>query len=94
MTVQQITKISLCWELFQEKVPQAHIAKRLDVDRATVYRWLKGIKQRGDLELFLDQYLLAKKGPRKKRKIDGLLKVRIWHLREKYRRCCGQNILS
>lgn len=92
MTVQQITKISLCWELFQENIPQIHIANRLDVDRVTVYRWLKGIRQQGDLELFLDQYLLAKKRPRKKRKIDGLLKVRIWQLREKYRQCCGQKI--
>jgi len=92
MTVQQITKISLCWELFQENIPQVHIARRLDVNRVTVYRWLKGVQNQKDLELFLDQYLLAKKGPRKKRKIDGLLKVRIWCLREKYRQCCGQKI--
>lgn len=92
MTVQQVTKISLCWELFQEKVSQIHIAQQLSVDRVTVYRWLEGIRRSGELELFLDQYLLAKKGPRRKRKIDGLLKVKVWQLREKYRQCCGQKI--
>lgn len=92
MTVQQITKISLAWELFNENVSQIHIARQLAIDRVTVYRWLRGIKQHGDLELFLNQYLASKKGPRKKRKIDGLLKARIWELREKYRQCCGQKI--
>lgn len=90
--MQQITRISLAWELFQEGVPQVHIAKQVDVDRVTVYRWITGIKRIGELELFLDQYLLAKKGPRKKRKVDGLLKTRVFSLREKYRQCCGQKI--
>lgn len=92
MDVQQITKISLAWELFQEGVPQQHIAEQLVVDRVTIYRWLQGIQRTGELELFLDYYLSAKKGPRKKRKVDGLLKVRIWELRRKYRHCCGQKI--
>lgn len=61
-------------------------------DRVTVYRWVKGINQIGDLEDFLDRRIAAKKGPRKKRKVDGLLKARIWHLREKHRGCCGQKI--
>lgn len=90
--MQQITKIGLCWELFQEGVPQLHIAKQLEVDRVTVWRWIKGIQAVGELELFLNQYLSAKKGPRRKRKIDGWLKLRVWNLREKYRNCCGQKI--
>lgn len=92
MDVQNITKISLAWELFDEQVPQIHIAERLGVDRVTVYRWLKGIDRADGLENFLDQYLLARKGPRKKRKIDGLLKIRIWALRANHRSCCGQKI--
>lgn len=92
MDMQQITKISLVWELFHEGIPQLHIAKQVAVDRVTVYRWIKGIYATGELELFIDQYLLAKKGPRKKRKIDGLLKARVWKLRETYRQCCGQKI--
>lgn len=90
--MQQITKISLAWELFQEGASQIHIAKQLGVDRITIYRWIKGIHVSGDMEVFIDQYLSCKKGPRRKRKVDGLLKVRIWNLREKYRDCCGQKI--
>lgn len=91
MDVLNITKITLCWELFQQGVPQLHIARELQVDRVTVYRWIQGIQQTGDLEVFLDQYLSAKKGERKKRKIDGLLKAHIFSLRDKYD-CCGQKI--
>jgi transposase len=92
MDMQQITKISLAWEMFQGGIPQLHIAKQLGIDRITIYRWVKGIHAIGDIEVFLDKYLSCKKGPRKKRKVDGLLKVRIWNLREKYRDCCGQKI--
>ena len=91
MDVQQLTKITLTWELFQQGVPQAHIAKRVGVDRVTVYRWICGIKDAGDLERFIDLYINAKKGERVKRKVDGLLKVRIWSLRDEYD-CCGQKI--
>lgn len=92
MDVLNVTKITLCFELFEQGIPQAHIAKQLGIDRATVYRWLTGIKKAGELELFLDQYLSSKKGPRLKRKVDGLLKKRIYRLREENNECCGQKI--
>ena len=92
MDVSNITRITLCWELFEQGVPRAHIAKQLGVDRVTVYRWLTGIKNIGELELFLDQYLTSKRGPRLKRKVDGLLKKRIYRLREDNNDCCGQKI--
>lgn len=92
MDVLNITKITLAWELFEQGVPQLHIADRLDVDRVTIYRWITGIKKAGDLELFLDQYINAKKGEREKRKVDGLLKNRIWRLRRDNKDCCGQKI--
>ena len=92
MDVSNITRITLCWELFEQGVPRAHIAKQLGVDSVTVYRWLTGIKNIGELELFLDQYLTSKRGPRLKRKVDGLLKKRIYRLREDNNDCCGQKI--
>lgn len=91
MDMLNITKITLCWELFEQNVPHLHIADQLGIDRVTIYRWIKGIQRAGDLERFLDEYLSAKKGQRKKRKIDGLLKARIFKLRDKYD-CCGQKI--
>jgi transposase InsO family protein len=44
------------------------------------------------LESFLENYHKAKKGARRKRKTDAILKRRIWALREKYHQCCGQKI--
>ncbi len=40
----------------------------------------------------LEDYVSAKKGERAKRKADGLLKARIYRLREENRDCCGQKI--
>lgn len=87
----QLTKIALAFELFQQGVPRIHIAKQIGIGRATLYRWLDGIENTGDLEIFLDHYLNAKKGERTKRKVDGLLKLKVWNLRDKYD-CCGQKI--
>ena len=68
--MQQITKIALAWELAEQGIPRSHIAKQAGVGRATLYRWLDRIQKAGELEIFIDQYLSAKKGPRKKRKVD------------------------
>lgn len=93
MEVQQITKISLAWELYQVGVPKAHIACQLGINRETVYLWTLGINSSPlGLVGFLDSYAKAKKGRRSKRKIDGLLKTRIFALREENRNCCGQKI--
>lgn len=91
MEVNQLTKITLAVELAEQGVCKSHIAERVGIGRATLYRWLSGIREAGDLELFVDRYLSARKGPRKKRKVDGLLKLRVWNLRDRYD-CCGQKI--
>lgn len=91
MDMNQLTKITLAFELYQQGIPRIHIAEQIGIGRATLYRWLNGIERTGDLEGFLDQYLSAKKGERKKRKVDGLLKLKVWNLRDKYD-CCGQKI--
>lgn len=88
----QLTKITLCWELYCEGVPKLHIAGRLGIGRATVHRWLDGIKEYGELAFFLDAYQIAKCGERIKRKVDPIVKRWVWELREKHRQCCGQKI--
>lgn len=92
MGVRQISKIALVWDLIQQGVPKGRIADHLGVCRRTVIRWHQGFKQFGGLEAFLDYHLMAKKGPRAKRKVDPVLKRRVWALREKHRHCCGQKI--
>lgn len=89
--VKQLTKIVLAWELFERCIPKSHIAKQLGIHQETVHLWICGIQQNG-LEGFIHLYEQAKKGTRTKRKIDGLLKARIYRLREENRRCCGDKI--
>lgn len=89
----QITKITLAWELYREQVPKMHIAQRLGVHRETVGLWTREIENNpSGLIGFIDNYLSAKKGKRAKRKLDGLLKNQIWRIRDENRDCCGQKI--
>ncbi len=64
----------------------------MGVSRRTIIRWSKAIEEHGGLDAFLVHYAQAKKGPRKKRKKDAILKRRVWALREKHHHCCGQKI--
>ena len=85
------TLITLSWELFEQGVPKIHIAEKLGKHRETIGIWIKNIEKCG-LVGFLDQYDQAKKGPREKRRIDPLVKLWVWELREREMDCCGQKI--
>lgn len=91
MDVQNKTKIVLCKELLDQGIAKTHIAERLEVNRDTIRLWCRGIEEFG-LTLFLDKYDLAKKGPRTKRQVDPLIKLRVWEIRERETDCCGQKI--
>ncbi len=89
----QLTKITLAWELYEQQVPKTHIAQQLEIHRETVGLWIKEIENDPlGLTGFIDNYLSAKKGERSKRKLDGLLKNQIWRIRDENRDCCGQKI--
>lgn len=93
MDMTQTTKIILAWELFGQEMPKGHIANKLSIHRETVREWIRGIENNPlGLLGFLEQYEMAKKGERTKRKVDGLLKTRIYALREENNDCCGQKI--
>ena len=96
-----MTKIILAYELLKEDVSKSHIAKHLGVSRRTIIRWSQAIEEHtdpvrsvlgGSFEAFLEHHHQAKKGPRRKRKTDAILKRRVWALREKHYQCCGQKI--
>lgn len=89
--VNQLTKITLAWELFESGVPKVHIAKQLGIGRETVHIWIKQIQIWGLLE-FLEQYSNAKKGERVKRQVNPLHKIWVWEIREREMDCCGQKI--
>ena len=85
------TLITLCWELYEEGVPKNHIAQRLGKHRETIHLWIKGILESG-LLLFLERYHQAKKGKRKRRQVDPMVKRWVWEIREREYDCCGQKI--
>ena len=85
------TLIVLCWELYEQEVPKRRIAQRLGKHRETIHLWIKGVKRAGLLG-FLDKYRQAKKGERKKRQVNPLVKRWVWEIREREYDCCGQKI--
>lgn len=85
-----ITKIHLCWKLYNNQISPEKIPEEIGIHRATVYRWIQGLRQKG-IDQFIRDYQEAKKG-RRQRKTDVILKNRIYEIREKYRNCCGEKI--
>lgn len=86
-------QIVLAWELYCTHTPLVTIAQTLGVHRETTGIWIRRIKNHAEgLSGFLHDYTSAHKGPRKKRKLDGLVKQHIYSLRETNRDCCGQKI--
>ncbi len=91
MDMQNITKITLAWELHTAGVMQKDIAAQLEVNRDTLRLWFTGVEEYGVLP-FLDRYANAKKGPRIRRQVDPILKRWIWEIREREMDCCGEKI--
>lgn len=86
-----ITKIKICWGLYQNNISPESISKQLGIHRATIYRWLKKIKQVGIKE-FLRKYTKAKKGRRRSNQTDPLIKLYIYRIRQENNNCCGEKI--
>ena len=91
MDMQNISLITLAWELYCNDIPQLQIARDLGRNRDTIRLWIGGIKQHGLME-FLDLYEMAKKGRRTPRKADPLVKRYIWDIWDREKECCGQKV--
>lgn len=85
------TRIKICYSLLQNGVSPEEIPAQLGIHRATVYRWMKKIKQKG-INKFVRDYQQAKKGRRQPRKTDPLTKIYIFKIRKEYHNCCGEKI--
>ncbi len=59
-----VDQIEIAWKLYSRGVGVGEIALSLSVHRATVYRWIAGIKRAGCLRSFLKRYASAKKRAR------------------------------
>lgn len=86
-----ITKIHVCHSLVRQGVSPEQIPQQIGVHRATVYRWLRGIRHYGGKE-FVRRYKKAKKGRRRPRKTDPVTKTRVFSVRQEYKNCCGEKI--
>jgi len=91
MDMQNSTLITLCWELYEQGMPKARIAGRLGRHRETIHIWIQNIERYG-LLAFLDRYERAKKGERKRRQVNPIVKRFVWKIREREFHCCGQKI--
>lgn len=89
--MQSISLIEHAWELSRAGLPVKQIADQLGKHRATIHRWLAGIRLYGIRE-FLRRYQQAKTGRRQKRKTDPLIKARIYAIRREFHDCCGEKI--
>ncbi|NPV67956.1 MAG: hypothetical protein HPY64_12495 [Anaerolineae bacterium] len=67
------------------------IAEQLGKHRATIYRWLKGIRMRG-IRGYVAYFKQAKKG-RRVRKTPGYVVQRVLSIRREYRDCCGEKVV-
>ncbi|OGY45319.1 MAG: hypothetical protein A2729_00585 [Candidatus Buchananbacteria bacterium RIFCSPHIGHO2_01_FULL_39_14] len=72
-------------------VSPEEIPKQLGIHRATIYRWLNGIKLKG-INQFIRDYKQAKKGRRQPRKTNPVIKARIYQIRKEKHNCCGEKI--
>lgn len=86
-----VTQIQVAWELKKAGHSATEIAGQLGRHRATVYRWLKGIRQRG-IRGYVTYFKGAKKG-RRVRKTHGYVEQRVLRVRREYRDCCGEKIV-
>ena len=86
----RITPIHVCWQLYGSGISPEKIPAKIGIHRATVYRWIAGIKKKGFAK-FLADYQSAKKG-RRRCKVNPTIKEKVFHLRQEYKDCCGQKI--
>ena len=86
-----VAQVYVAWELYRAGAEVKYIAERVGKHRATIYRWLKGIRVYG-IQGFVKRYKNAKKG-RRVRKTHAHLEQRVLSLRREYRGCCGQKIV-
>lgn len=86
-----VTQIQVAWELKQAGQRVEDIAAQLGKHRSTIYRWLKGIRQRG-IRGYVAYFKQCKKG-RRQRKTHGYVVQRVLTLRREYRDCCGEKLV-
>lgn len=86
-----VTWIQVTWVLSEAGHSAEDIAGRVAVHRATVYRWLHGIKRWG-IHGFVKRYQSAKRGHRH-RKTSLYIEERVLAIRQRHHDSCGEKIV-
>lgn len=86
-----VTHLWVAWELHRAGQKPGYIAERVGVHRATVYRWLKGMRQWG-VRAFVRRYQAAKKGHRQ-RKTHAAIEQQVLAIRREHHDCCGEKVV-
>jgi len=86
-----VTHLWVAWELHQAGQQPEYIAERVGVHRATVYRWLKGMRQWG-IRAFVQRYQRAKQGHRRG-KTHAAIEQQVLAIRRQHHDCCGEKIV-
>jgi transposase len=85
-----VTRIEVAWELKRAGRTADYIAERVGRSRATVYRWLGGIRRWG-VAGYVGRYQAAKRGHRR-RKTYRYVEERVLAIRREHHGCCGEKI--
>jgi len=83
-------KVESAWHLWKSKIKAKDIGLQIKVDKTTVYRWIKDFKHIG-LQRTLEKRRTCK-SRHQSRKITGIVKNRIYRIREEKHDCCGEKI--
>lgn len=86
-----VARLWVAWELHQAGQSPVYIAARLGVHRATVYRWLRGMRRWG-VRAFTQRFKAAKRG-RRRRKTHAAIEQQVLALRRQHHDCCGEKIV-
>lgn len=86
-----VTWIRIAWALREAGHSAEYIARQVAVNRATVYRWLSGIREFG-IHGFVRQYESAKRGHRH-RQTSRYVEERVLAIRQAHHGSCGEKIV-
>ena len=86
-----VATMKVCYHLWKNGISPEKIPRQMKVGRATIYRWIAGMKKKG-ITAFIRDFRGAKKNKRRRTETDPITKRLVWKIREERRKCCGEKV--